>query len=268
MARARRGTKPRPAGGRPSPKNETPSTETPSTGTRPTLRRLAKWAGGIAGTALISTFVANLVTRGTESKPHDPKIPIAVRVIDNPKMIDIWSDDPLDMSVPTTAASDIPGNVAKNCQARLRDWAIGVGGADLKQTRFRVELQGLSDKAVLVSAASAHILSAAPAGARSILDCPSAGTASTYTLSIDLDSRSPLARYEIQGNRRPFGITLAKGETNIFEITAYTKRSELVSWRLRLDLDVDGKSQSIDILDRGKPFVTTATQSQKPLQLR
>jgi hypothetical protein len=268
MARARRGTKPRPAGGRSSPKNRTPSPETSSAGTRPTLRRLAKWAGGIAGTALISTLVANLVTRGTESKPHDPKIPIAIRVIDNPKVIDIWSDDLLDMSVPTAAANDIPGDVAKNCDARLRDWAVGVGGADVEQTRFRVELQGLSDKAVLVSAASAHILSVAPAGARSTLECPSAGTANAVALSIDLDSRSPLARYEVQGNRRPFGFTVAKGETNIFEIEASTKRSELVSWRLRLDLNVDGKSQSIDILDRGKPFVTTTLQGQKPLQLR
>jgi hypothetical protein len=262
MVRARRSTKPRPAR-----KNTSPKTESSSAEARSTLRRLGKWAGGIAGTALISTLVADLVTKHIADSPDEPKVPIAARVIDNPKMIDIWSDDSLDMSVPTSAASNVPGDVTKNCGTRLRDWAIGIGGADLKQTRFRVELQGLSDKAVLVSGASAHILSVAPAGARTTLDCPSAGGASVYTFSIDLDAQLPAAHYEIQGRKRPFGFTLAKGETNIFEITAYTKRAQLVSWRLQLDLTVDGKSQSVGILDRRKPFMTTAAPGQEPRQL-
>lgn len=90
------------------------------------------------------------------------------------------------------------------------------------------------------------------------VECPTQGEAQIRTLAINLDSRNRSASYLTQGKRSPFGFTLRKGETEVFDITASTAKADMLEWSLLLYLTVDGKEQSIEIRNRGLPFRTVA----------
>jgi hypothetical protein len=95
----------------------------------------------------------------------------------------------------------------------------------------------------------------APALQGTSVFCGSQGAAEIRPIFVDLD-RTP-ARVRVGSGRRPFGFTLARGETETFDIEAQTTKS-YVRWTLELDLIVGGHKQAIQVDDEGRPFETTA----------
>lgn len=221
-------------------------------------RRGVAWTAGIAGTALIGTVTTLLVTKA-DSTIGTPGQPVAIRLDDDPELLDGVSDTTLFFSLPANPRTPVPPLKTKPCQVGFRNWVFAAGGNDAGETRFRLEIQGLMDKAVQVSRASAKILARRAAGPTKELECPSAGEAPHRDLAIDLDADVPQARYEAGGHQKPFGFTLSKGETENFDLSVRTKSAQVIEWRLALDLTVNGKPFPIEVADHGHPFRTIAT---------
>ncbi len=85
--------------------------------------------------------------------------------------------------------------------------------------------------------------------------CPGAGEAAFRAFSVDLDDAPPQVSYESNAGG-PFGLTLAKGETEALTVSASAGRATY-QWRLRFDVIVDGERETIDVGPPGG-FTTTA----------
>jgi hypothetical protein len=224
-------------------------------------RRGAKWLTGTAATAALTAAVTLMVTKAGD-KAVEPSSPIAVNLVADPAEIPAFADTLQQMAVPAHPAATVPQPQQNMCAAGgFRDWARGVGGADWKDTRVRLQLQGHSTKPVLVSGVTVHVLARRPAGQSVVLECQPSGQLSPRVMALDLDAGHPMARDVRDGRSEPFhGYTLNNGEQEIFDITASTSRPEIIDWYLQLSLVADGKAISIDIQDHGKPLRTTAVQ--------
>jgi hypothetical protein len=85
--------------------------------------------------------------------------------------------------------------------------------------------------------------------------CRSAGGAQIRAITIDLDAVPPKVRYG--DGRRPAAFTVAKDETETFDIRASTQRAHY-RWLLELDVVAEGRRQTITVSGRGgRPFETT-----------
>ncbi|WP_147312511.1 hypothetical protein [Thermomonospora umbrina] len=212
---------------------------------------------------MISAVVGVVVTMGGDEVIEGRSLPVAIRLHDDPAQIPAFSDTSMRMLVPARPQAAVPVPRRDMCSGGFRSWALRLGGSDSEETRVRLDLQGRSTKGVLISSLTARIVAVHPSPAVVGVGCDSAGSASPRDLSIDLDSARPTARYLVKGRREPFGFTLAKAETEVFNITAYTRRPVVIEWRLHLDLTVDGKSRPIEIDDHGKPFRTSAAPAER-----
>jgi hypothetical protein len=187
--------------------------------------------------------------------------PIRVSVQDDPAAIDIWSDDGMAMILPRSVASGhVPRTPAKppgNGCVGLHGWARRLGGIDLETTRVRLIVQGDTDKAVIITSISAQILSVKPTPKTVGAACSSEGSAQPRTLSLDLDAANPSAVYRVAGRKSPFGFTLRKGETEVFDLEAHTSKREIIEWNILLKLTIAGEDREIEIQDRGAPFRTS-----------
>src|SRR5262249_36343828 len=84
------------------------------------------------------------------------------------------------------------------------------------------------------------------------------GEAMFRSIEIDLDAKTPRAKY--QDDQKTFGFTVQPGETETFNIVAKTARGHY-RWVIELDLVVAGDQRTIEISGPGGPFETTAMQS-------
>jgi hypothetical protein len=220
-----------------------------------TGRRAAAALGTILVTAIVGWAVTYFAPGIVNPKTDSP--PVATNVLDDPAAIDIFSDDGVQMLLPAGAVTPTTPNPPGRWCNGFHDWGRRLGGADVDATKLRLIVQGTTDKAVVITGLGAHILNRKLVTGLNV-GCPSAGQAQIRVLALDLDSPNPSATHLIRGKRSPFGFTLRKGETEIFDITATTVKPEMVEWNLRLDLTVDGRPQSIEVQDRGAPFRTVA----------
>jgi hypothetical protein len=203
----------------------------------------------------VSTTLATITTSTVEG------VPIRVSVQDDPAAIDTWSDDGMAMILPRSAASghvprtpDRPPGVG--CDG-LHGWARHLGGIDQERTKVRLIVQGDTDKAVIVTGISAQILAVRPKSNTVGVVCSSAGAIQPRTLFLDLDAPNPSAVYRVAGRKSPFGFTLRKGETEVFDLEARTSKREIIEWNILLRLTVAGDDREIEIQDRGAPFRTS-----------
>jgi hypothetical protein len=239
-----------------------------STESDPWHRRARRWLiGAVAATVLagLGAAAAYWVTRANEVL-DEPSVPIAVNVNDDVGSIGTFHDTRQSTLVSEHPASPIPAPNRDMCASpEFRTWSLNIGGTDYKQSRFRLTLQGQTDKAVFISDVTAQVRHRTRTDDSVELICETTGgSAQIRDLAINLDSTRPAARY--QAGRKPFGFTLSKGESEIFDITAYTERSETIEWNLKVGVTVGGKHREIPVQDRNRPFRTSAASPQGKYQ--
>jgi len=221
----------------------------------PASRKLLIYVSGALFTALlgwsISYYLPGLLS--DSSKPP----PIATDVIDNPSLIDTFSEAPQTILLPGVRNLRAANPPFPFCD-QFRSWAIGLGGIDAGQTRFRLIVQGDSDLPVVLNGMSARIIRRISTRAASVpVECGTAGEVTVRSIQINLDASPPLADYRSAYGTKPFAFTLNKGETEIFDITAQSSLPNVVTeWDLVLNVTIDGNRQTYVIEDRGKPFET------------
>jgi hypothetical protein len=137
-------------------------------------------------------------------------------------------------------------------------WAQQHSGAEVEETRFRLILQGRTERALILTSLRVRLLGADRAGKAASFSCLPAGQANIRALVLDLDHPSRSAAYRTKNAIKPFGFTLAKGETEVFDVIATTHSPKILRWNAVLDYTLDGRAGSVEIQDRGRPFRTTA----------
>ena len=206
---------------------------------------------GLTGAAVISGVVAHYLPGVLPAEAKGPAV--LTNVLDN-------TNPPLRIMLPE-APTSLHTRPSPGC-ASFRPWALGVGGADANETALDLVVQGNTSAPVYVAGLRARILSAVPPRSGVLAVCPSAGTVTPRKIAISLDG-GLAGKYITHAGDEPFGFTVGKGETEVFDIGATTHRSD-VRWLLELDLVVAGRQRVITISDNGRPFQTTAVGTRRP----
>ncbi|MFC6081736.1 hypothetical protein [Sphaerisporangium aureirubrum] len=205
---------------------------------------------------VIGTVVTYYVTRVLTER--EPVRPIAVNVNDEPPTIPSFTTSAVEYVMPAGLRPAAP--LPSEC-GEIVKWVKRHGGVSRTTTMFRVIVQGRTDAGVLIENMRARVVkrATAPKGGTAIGCGAGQGEAEPRNIAISLDGLDPTAKYSsgVPGRKDLFGFTLAKGETEIFDITA-TTGSGTVTWVISLDLVVQGERTTVEVLDNGKPFVTTA----------
>ncbi|WP_377593045.1 hypothetical protein [Micromonospora eburnea] len=209
--------------------------------------------GGVV-TAVIGAAASIYVPKWLD--PPDER-PIAINVVSNPATVPAWGNDVFSFVMPAGARPATPPPI--DC-ASVVDWAHANGGVDQDATRVRLVVQGVSDKGVLIEGMRARTIrhSARPAPGGISLTCGGGqGTVTPRQVAMDLDKDHPSAEYavKVDGRLPLFGVTLQRGETEVFELTATTKGT--VEWVIELNLVVGGEPQSVEVTNHGRAFRTT-----------
>lgn len=222
-------------------------------------RRVAVTLGTILATAVIGWVVTYYAPGVVSHKTEMPPIhPILTDVQDDPFTVSTFTNLPVIMFLPASAVSSSKRNPSSDICNGFHEWGRRLGGADVNATHIRLIVQGATSSAVIITGLSARVLNHKAVNGRTVECATSQGEAQIRTLAINLDSRNTSASYLAHGKRSPFGFTLGKGETEVFDITASTSKADMLEWSLLLHFTVDGKEQSIEMRDRGVPFRTVA----------
>jgi hypothetical protein len=234
-----------------------------------TIRRLwgktPRWAAivaGIAVTALIGTVATTVFTSVQSAVADDYR----VTVESNPDRISTRTGPVGGAYVVAKPIQDIgePPNKQNNCVGRY-DWAHAMGGIDADSTIARVTIEGLTDTVVHIDGISAAVVATAAPSVGSNLTCPGRGEQSNIrSVTIDLDTNPPtVLTYDTTGKAVPFVFTVAKGQSEILDISATTNKCTC-TWQATLNMSIDGKTQHYTVQAHGKqPFKTTASANAK-----
>ena len=179
--------------------------------------------------------------------------PISYVVEDNPAKISSFNDFGQELMIPKE--TQIVGGPGRSC-TNFHPWGTKLGGVPAERTYLRLVVQGRTPSAMLIAGMRAKVVERRRPLVGTQLTCPSAGDAEIRSMDIDLDGASTEAEYRTSKGIEPFGFTLAKDETEVFDIRAVTKKC-YCKWFLELDLVVDGKKSVQTISDNGRPFETT-----------
>ena len=149
------------------------------------------------------------------------------------------------------------------CYERYK-WAQGRAGAvgvSANTMRFRVTIQGNSDKAVLLQKITPVIHKRSPGVEGTYVACPVGGaTANLNRVAVDLD-RGTAAFQDGEGN--PLPTTMLKfpeQDSEPIQIIATAKKGRY-DWALRLDLIVGGELEPVFIPSEGTLLSTTGTEN-------
>lgn len=204
----------------------------------------------VAATALTALVTWGITELATSVKEQAVSLnPVAWSVEANPALVGGFSDLSIHMMLPAGAhPATGPGAGCKT----FRPWALANGAVDAGATYLQVVLQGRSPGQLLISDARAVVVTR-EAPARGIgISCPSAGVAEFRPLTINLDTPDRRAHYQ---STRPFGFTLAQGETETFLIRA-TASAGIYRWHLEISVISGQVSRTIRIDDHGRDFRT------------
>lgn len=215
-------------------------------------RKLATIPGAVlalVGTGLVSTAVA-FYAPGLFGHFSQPPPPLFLHVQAMPTT-------PIDLVMDSAATATSPGS---GCDT-FYQWGHAHGGRDAGKTQLALVVQGQSDSNVFISGIRADIVAKAPLGNGVDVFCEGQGEVTPTQVSIDLDRSA--SGYTRSGPGAPFGYTVNRTDTVVFDITA---RAEHFDYRWRLDVQavVDGKTRTFVVDDAGRPFETTgvpATQA-------
>ena len=174
-----------------------------------------------------------------------------------------------EMSSPIAVEMAKFGGKVKNCDS-LRQWLLTHGSGDLAETRVRLHLVGTQNETVTIEDVHAQVLSRSPDKPQAIVDCPSAGTVATPEAAFNLEDRVPIAllvgapypnpnQGYVPGTHgtvwidgklgQPYFssriITLTKGEPFDIPITAFISGSEVIRWRVAIDIEIGSEQRTI-----------------------
>ncbi len=146
-----------------------------------------------------------------------------------------------------------------------RTWAAAQGAVHGKETLVELSVQGKSDTAVVLTALRVRVTGrSAPApGAAYAMDQGCGGALTPRYFDVDLDKDRPIAR-AVAGNdagtpvpavRMPYRVSATDPE--VLLITARTEGCDC-RWWLELDWSSQGRTGTVRIDDRGRPFRTSA----------
>jgi hypothetical protein len=180
----------------------------------------------------------------------------------NPATIGTFSDIGYALIAPR-GARIIGGPPGKDC-AQFHPWVAEHGGVSAQSTFLRLVLQGKESNAVLLSSMRARIVERrAPLTGIPMVCGAAAGAADIHFIYLDLDKRPALGVHADLNDsmqvvrRKPFGFTLKKNETEVFDIWAVTEDCHC-KWVIELDLVVNGRRAVKTVTNKGQPFQTTA----------
>jgi hypothetical protein len=210
------------------------------------LLTLPRAAAGVAGVAVITGLVGYFLPRILNSATASATTPLYSRVLDD-------SEPPLLLLIPParTVGSAPSG---PTCEAFL-SWARSAGGVDAGTTRFSLVIQGNTDAALYIAGVRAHLVSTAAPDSGALVECPTQGEVKPHKIVIDLESAAR-GRYVTNASGSPFGVTVGKGESEVFDVTASTQRHTF-SWLLEVKAIIAGQTRVLLISDHGRPFQTT-----------
>jgi hypothetical protein len=194
-----------------------------------------------------------------QATPTTLSDPLSFAIEDNPARISTFRDFGEDFIIPK--GTTIIGGPGQGCE-RFHPWGVRLGGVPAQFTYLRLVIQGRESQAVLVAGMRARVVERRAPLAGTHLVCPSAGEAQIRSIEIDLDEASPEGQYKTPSGTRPFGFTIAKNETEVFDIQAFTKKC-YCKWFLELDLIVNGSPRVQTIGNSGMPFETTAVAARQ-----
>lgn len=146
-----------------------------------------------------------------------------------------------------------------------RTWAAAQGAVHSKETLVELSVQGKSDTAVVLTALRVRVTGrSAPApGTAYAMDQGCGGALTPRYFDVDLDKDRPIAR-AVAGNdagtpvpavRMPYRVSATDPE--VLLITARTEGCDC-RWWLELDWSSQGRTGTVRIDDRGRPFRTSA----------
>jgi hypothetical protein len=207
----------------------------------------------LIGTTVLTAAVSWVVTTVADRTKDrlEAGEPVVVTVESDPTRVSGFGDEVRAVAVP---AGQVP---APDPGAGCRDlytWARARSGVDAGRSLLHLFVRGERAGEVVIHEIRAVVdRRQAPAPALE-LSCHPDGELEDRRLGIDLDSGSPVARYDsAEGN--PFGFTVRRGEVEAFLITA-TVNSSAVWWHLEIDV-VDGdQRRTVRVDDNGRPFAT------------
>jgi len=148
-----------------------------------------------------------------------------------------------------------------------RTWAATQGAVHGKETLVELSVQGKSDTAVVLTALRVRVAGrSAPApGNAYAMDQGCGGALTPRYFDVDLDKDRPIAR-AVAGNdagtpipavRMPYRVSATDPE--VLMITARTEGCDC-RWYLELDWSSQGRTGTVRIDDRGRPFRTSAVE--------
>ncbi|MFC5644814.1 hypothetical protein [Kitasatospora cinereorecta] len=193
-----------------------------------------------------------LLTSATEADP------IAISFTSDPQQIAGSPSAGRQMLIPPTQRT--VGTPGAGCDG-FHAWGVANHAVDSGVTTVQIIAQGQTDSAVLIRAMKIKVLAKAVPLQGIATVCATAGGVSSRGLATNLDDIQPEVSYSgAEGS--PFGFTLAKGETESFNLTA-TAEAGYYRWQIVLDTVVDGKPQSLTI-GPAQGFETTSGNSNAP----
>ena len=138
-------------------------------------------------------------------------------------------------------------------------WAADNHGVDAGETLVQIAAQGTSDKPVLIQNMRVRITDTSPPMNGIAAECQSQGLAERRGIAVDLDATPPTVDYKSDPSA-PFGFTLAKGESELFMVSA-TAAKATYRWKIYFDVVVNGATDTLEV--GGKDgFITTVAPAQ------
>ncbi|MFI9234877.1 hypothetical protein [Streptomyces sp. NPDC053079] len=200
-------------------------------------------------TGLTSWGIAYLTTHIEDwSKPEES---VAVSVETNPAKVGTFGNQGISGVLPPgkkLATAPGPG-----CDG-FHPWLQANDGIDAGVSKIQVLVEGKASGQVQISNLRVIVLGKETPSSGVLVRCPSAGGANLRTIQIDLDRSLPKIQY-LDKEGRPFGFTVEKGEVETFLVTATAEKARY-SWRLEMDITVDGERKTVRVQNNGKPFQT------------
>ncbi|MFI1937089.1 helix-turn-helix domain-containing protein [Streptomyces purpureus] len=199
---------------------------------------------------------------GTQAAPDEPERPPTV-----PFTADVdpyvWKDPCSQTYVLDRQPDQVPWPPSPQ---GARGWVTPLKGVPGDEVVIDVSLQGTGEETVLLKALHVHTVGTSEplAGNAYVMGVGCGGEARLQSLDINLDAAQPrpvpVAGY--RGDRfvpaSDFPYKVSADDPQVVRITAHT-RARSVRWYLELEWSSGGRSGTLRLDDKGRPFTTTAT---------
>lgn len=205
-----------------------------------------------AATALISWAVNSLATGATTTQVA----PVTVSVQTNYAQLPAFEGAPVAAVIPD-AGGRSPAS-PRSCVEFFHEIKSAV--AVPSPLLLQLIVQSDTAQAALIENMTIHVIHRSTPVRGALAECTEQGAVQFRSIDVDLDSTTPRAIYARGKRDAPFGFTLSEGQTEIFDVTARSKRAYVV-FDIDLSLVVGGRPMTMKVTDDGRPFQVSAAPS-------